>query len=233
MTNKLAPTILVVEDDETISSVIKYNLSKVGFNVTVLNTGNGAHEKILSLKPDLIILDWMIPGASGIEICDEVRKTPSIKNTPIIMLSSRGEELDKVTGLETGADDYLTKPFSSTELIARINAILRRIRPAFAGEKIQFKDIELDLEAHKISRGGKVLDLSPIEFKIFQLLVENPGKVFSRENLMDKIWGSDINVGIRTVDVHITRLRKTLKEASSDGKDVIKTVRLAGYALDS
>lgn len=233
MTNKLAPTILVVEDDETISSVIKYNLSKVGFNVTVLNTGNGAHEKILSLKPDLIILDWMIPGASGIEICDEVRKTPSIKNTPIIMLSSRGEELDKVTGLETGADDYLTKPFSSTELIARINAILRRIRPAFAGEKIQFKDIELDLEAHKISRGGKVLDLSPIEFKIFQLLVENPGKVFSRENLMDKIWGSDIYVGIRTVDVHITRLRKTLKEASSDGKDVIKTVRLAGYALDS
>lgn len=233
MANKLAPTILVVEDDETISSVIKYNLSKVGFNVTVLNTGNEAHEKITSLKPDLVILDWMIPGASGIEICNLIRNTPSIKNTPIIMLSSKSEELDKVTGLETGADDYLTKPFSSSELIARINAILRRIRPAFAGEKINFKDIELDLEAHKLSRGGKVLDLSPIEFKIFQLLVENPGKVFSRENLMDKIWGSDIYVGIRTVDVHITRLRKTLKDASSDGKDVIKTVRLAGYALDS
>jgi len=233
MANKLGPTILVIEDDETISSVIKYNLSKVGFNVSVLNTGKNAHDKVLALKPDLIVLDWMIPGTTGIEICEQIRKTAAIKNTPIIMLSSKSEEIDKVTGLETGADDYLTKPFSSTELIARINAILRRMRPAFAGQKMTFKDIELDLEAHKITRSGTTLDLSPIEFKIFQLLVENPGKVFSRENLMDKIWGSEIYVGVRTVDVHITRLRKTLKDASPDGKDVIKTVRLAGYALDS
>lgn len=233
MGKKLNPTILIVEDDESIASVIRYNLQKANFNISLLDDPTLAIKTAIKLRPDVIILDWMMPKMTGIQVCKEIRKTQEISNTPILMLSARGEDLDKVTGLETGADDYLTKPFSPNELVARINALMRRMRPAFSGKTIIYEDITLDLETHSVIRNGETLVLSPIEFKILNLMLENPGKVFSRENLMDKIWGTDIYVGVRTIDVHITRLRKILIKASKDRKDIIKTIRLSGYTIRS
>lgn len=227
----LQPSILVVEDEEAIASVIKYNLKREGFNVESVDNGDHALNFARSNRPDLIILDWMLPSISGIEVCKSLRSSADTANIPIIMLSAKSEELDKITGLEHGADDYITKPFSPVELIARIKAVLRRIRPAFSGKILQFEDINMDLGRHAVIRNGHDLKLSPIEFKILQVLMENPGRVFSREALMDKIWGTEIYVGSRTIDVHITRLRKVLLDASLDEFDVIKTVRLAGYSL--
>lgn len=232
MTKKvLQPSILVVEDEDSISSVIQYNLKREGFNVDSAEDGDSAIKIAKSSKPDLIILDWMLPILSGIEVCKLLRQSPETASIPIIMLSAKGQELDKITGLEYGADDYMTKPFSPVELIARIKAVLRRIRPAFSGKSLKFEDIEMNLDSHIVMRNGQELKLSPIEYKILQVLMENPGRVFSRETLMDKIWGSEIYVGSRTIDVHITRLRKVLLDASLDEFDVIKTVRLAGYTL--
>jgi two-component system, OmpR family, phosphate regulon response regulator PhoB len=231
MAKNLQPMILVVEDDESISSIIKYNLKKAGYLVNLVDNGNDAVEAARQSPPDLVLLDWMLPGMNGIDVCRALRAQPETTNIPIIMLSAKGEEIDKITGLERGADDYITKPFSPVELSARIKAVLRRIRPAFSGKFLEFEDISMDLSMHTVSRGGKELKLSPIEFKILQSMMENPGRVLSRESIMDKIWGTDIYVGTRTIDVHITRLRRSLIASSKDGKDIIKTVRLGGYAL--
>ncbi|MFN5382816.1 MAG: response regulator [Alphaproteobacteria bacterium] len=232
MTKKLTPSIMVVEDEESITAIIKYNLKKAGYLVTSTNDGSEAVALCQQYNPDLILLDWMLPGLSGIEICRIIRATPEISNIPIIMISARNEEIDKVMGLDRGADDYISKPFSPNELLARIKAVLRRMRPVFSSKVLEFQDIKLNLSSHTVVRNGKEIELSPIEFKILQMLVENPARVLSREFIMDKIWGTDVYVGSRTIDVHITRLRKALLSASTDGIDLIKTVRLGGYSLN-
>lgn len=231
MVKKLKPSVLVVEDEESIASIIRYNLEKEGYLIITSNDGTEAIELAKHHKPDLILLDWMLPSLSGIEVCRIIRTLPDISNVPIIMISARDEEMDKIMGLERGADDYLSKPFSPKELIARIKAVLRRIRPAFSSKSLEFQDIVLDLTTHTITRNQSEIKLSPIEFKILQILMENPGRVLSRDAFMDKIWGTDIYVGSRTVDVHITRLRKALMDASKDGQNLIKTVRSGGYTL--
>ncbi len=233
MSKELKPSILVVEDEESIASIIKYNLKKEGYLIFTSADGADAINIAKHHKPDLILLDWMLPSISGIEVCRIIRSTPEIANVPIIMISARGEEMDKIMGLEKGADDYLSKPFSPPELVARIRAILRRMRPAFSSKPLIFEDIIVDLASHTVHRSETEIKLSPIEFKILQILMENPGRVLSREALMDKIWGTDVYVGSRTVDVHITRLRKALLDASSDDFDIIQTIRLSGYTLKS
>jgi two-component system phosphate regulon response regulator PhoB len=231
MSKELKPSILVVEDEESIASIIKYNLKREGYIILSSQDGLDAVSVVKTHKPDLILLDWMLPGISGIEVCRIIRSTPEVCNIPIIMISARGEEVDKITGLDKGADDYIAKPFSPPELIARIRAVLRRMRPAFSSKSLEFRDVKLDLASHSVVRNGSEIKLSPIEFKILQILMENPGRVYSREALMDKIWGADVFVGSRTVDVHITRLRKSLLDVSSDEVDIIKTIRLGGYTL--
>lgn len=233
MAKELKPTILLIEDEDAIASIIKYNLKKEGYHVVSTSDGEEGYEMAKQSKPDVIVLDWMLPSMHGIDVCKMLRKAPETSNVPVIMISSRKEDIDKVTGLEYGADDYMVKPFSQVELIARIKAVLRRIRPAFSGKELSFLDIHLDLGAHRVTRAGKELKLSPIEFKILQILMENPGRVISRDSLMDKIWGNEVFVGVRTVDVHITRLRKALLDYATDDHDVIKTIRLAGYTLVS
>ncbi|MFI4984145.1 MAG: phosphate regulon transcriptional regulator PhoB [Rickettsiales bacterium] len=231
MSRSLQASVLIVEDEEALSAVIKYNLKKANFIVTSVEDGLQAIEIAKSNRPDVIILDWMLPGMSGIDVCKTLRETEETTNIPIIMLSAKGEEMDRITGLEYGADDYITKPFSPEELVARIKAILRRLRPAFSGKKLNFEDIHMDLDTHTVTRNKHTIKLSPIEYKILQSLMEKPGRVLSRDSLMDKIWGNDVYVGVRTVDVHMTRLRRLLVDASKDGKDVIKTIRLSGYTL--
>lgn len=231
MSKRLQPTILVIEDEESVAAIIKYNLKKEGYLVSVANDGLEGLEMAKELKPDLILLDWVLPSLSGIEICKLIRTNPAIANTPIMMISARSQEMDKIVGLDKGADDYISKPFSPAELMARIRSVLRRIRPAFSGDIMKFEDITLDVERHSVIRNSHEIKLSPIEFKILQVLMEAPGRVLSRDALMDKIWGSDVYVGSRTIDVHITRLRKALLSASNDDIDIIVTVRLSGYAL--
>jgi two-component system phosphate regulon response regulator PhoB len=233
MAKKLNPTVLIVEDEESIVAVIKYNLKKEGYFVQVAGDGADAVEAAKKLKPDIVLLDWMLPTMSGIDVCKTIRSTPEISNTPIIMITAKSQDIDKVTGLDIGVDDYMVKPFSPAELIARIKAILRRLRPAFSGNSLNFEDIVLDLNSHSVTRNGHDIKLSPIEFQILQILMENPSRVMSRDALMDKIWGTDIYVGSRTVDVHITRLRNALLKASTNNLDVIKTIRLAGYKLQT
>jgi two-component system phosphate regulon response regulator PhoB len=181
--------------------------------------------------PDLVILDWMIEGLSGIEVCRRLRRKPATANVPIIMLTARGEEADRIRGLETGADDYMTKPFSPRELVARVAAVLRRVRPALAGEQLSYADIEMDLVSHKVKRSGAPIPLGPTEFRLLKHFLEHPGRVFSRERLLDSVWGHDSYIEARTVDVHIRRLRKAINDGGRS--DIIRTVRSAGYALDS
>ena len=232
MSKPILSRVLIIEDDLAISAVIKYHLNKEGYNAIVSKDGNNVIQLITEQNPDLIVLDWMLPGSSGVDIISEIRQNPQFQNLPIIMISSRSEDLDKVTGLSRGADDYIVKPFTPTELIARIHAIFRRIRPAFSGQKFTFDDIVMDLNACEVRRNGKSLKLAPIEFQILQVLLESPGKVFSRQQLINKIWGPGIHVGVRTVDVHITRLRRILmKHSARPNVDVIKTIRLMGYTL--
>lgn len=222
--------ILIVEDDEALTTLLDYNLSKEGFKTTVATDGDEALLKIEDAPPDLIVLDWMLPNTSGIEICRRVRSKSETQNIPIIMLTARSEESDRIRGLETGADDYLTKPFSTDELVARIRAVLRRIRPGLVQEEIMHGDIRVDRTAHRVWREDKEIHLGPTEFKLLDHLIENPGRVFSREQLLNAVWGSDVFVEIRTVDVHIGRLRKALNKF--DLGDPIRTVRSAGYSLD-
>jgi two-component system phosphate regulon response regulator PhoB len=224
-------TILVVDDEAPILALLRYNLDKAGFRVVEATDGQEALNLIREQKPDLMVLDWMLPSLSGIEVCRQVRRDPEFRNLPIIMLTARGEEQDRVRGLEVGADDYLAKPFSPAELLARIRAVLRRIRPALSEEALTYADLHMDLAAHRVSRGGQPIHLGPREFDMLRFLMEHPGRVFSREQLLDSVWGNDIFVEPRTVDVHIGRLRKALNVTNGD--DLIRTVRSAGYALDA
>ena len=226
----MEPLILIVEDEPPLVEVIKYNFESAGFRTTVASDGNEALFQAEELLPELIILDWMLPERSGIEVCRELRKRKNTKATPIIMLTARSEEIDKVKGLENGADDYVVKPFSPKELIARSKALLRRTKPGFVENKLYYADLEMDLEAHRISRNGNAIHLGPTEYRLLNVLLERPTRVYSREQLLDRVWGHDIYVEDRTVDVHIRRLRKALN--GNDGKNLIRTVRGGGYSLD-
>ncbi|MCL4135157.1 UNVERIFIED_CONTAM: hypothetical protein GTU68_066671 [Idotea baltica] len=229
MANPTDPLVLVVEDEPAQLEVLAYNVRAAGFRVTTASDGDEALTKTDEEAPDIIVLDWMLPGVSGIEICRRLRAKEQTRATPIIMVSARGEDGDKVLGLESGADDYVAKPYSISELIARIRANLRRTRPAVVGQVQAFDDIVLNNETHRVERGGESLKLGPTEFRLLSTLMEKPGKVWSRDALLDRVWGRDIYVDERTVDVHIGRLRKALK--TTDSEDPIRTVRGAGYAI--
>lgn len=223
--------VLIVEDEAAIVTMLRYNLEKEGFKVYYTGDGDEAVGLVKAHHPDVIVLDWMLPGMSGIDICAELRRQEETKTVPIIMLSARGEENDRIRGLDAGADDYMVKPFSPSELIARIRAVLRRLRPALSEKILTFGGLKMDMVTHHITRDGKAVHLSPTEFSLLRYLMEHPGRVFSREQLLDAVWGHDIYVELRTVDVHIRRLRKGL--AITDGQsELVRTVRSAGYALE-
>ena len=226
----MTPNILVVEDEDSLATLLQYNLQKEGYSVTMAGDGEEALLLVDEKLPDLIVLDWMLPKLSGIEVCRRLRQRNETRNVPIIMLTARGEETDRIRGLDTGADDYVVKPFSMTELAARIRAVLRRLRPGLAEDRVRRGDIVIDRVAHRVKRGGQEVHLGPTEFRLLDHLMQNPGRVFSREQLLDAVWGSDVYVEARTVDVHIGRLRKALN-GDVDG-DPIRTVRSAGYSLD-
>jgi len=223
--------VLLVEDDAALAELVSWHLERDDFEVERTADGEEAILLARETPPDLVLLDWMIEGISGIEVCRRLRRMPDTANVPIIMLTARGEEEDRVRGLETGADDYITKPFSPRELIARVGAVLRRVRPALAGERLAYGDIEMDTASHRVRRGGVPVTLGPTEFRLLKHFLEHPGRVFSRERLLDSVWGRDSDIEPRTVDVHIRRLRKAIN--LEDAPDIIRTVRSAGYALDS
>jgi len=226
----MQPHILVVEDEDALSELLQYNLKKEGFRVSVAADGEEALILVEERQPDVVVLDWMLPKISGIEVCRRLRSRQESRNLPIIMLTARGEETDRIRGLDTGADDYIVKPFLMKELFARVRAVLRRIRPGLAEDTVQAGDIVIDRVAHKVVRGGEDIHLGPTEFRLLDYFMQHPGRVFSREQLLDAVWGSDVYVETRTVDVHIGRLRKALNKAG--GGDPIRTVRSAGYALN-
>ncbi|MFC3616533.1 phosphate regulon transcriptional regulator PhoB [Lutimaribacter marinistellae] len=223
------PSVLVVEDELAQREVLGYNLEAEGFRVLKAENGEEALLLVEEGAPDIIVLDWMMPNLSGIEVCRRLKTRPDTRGIPIIMLSARSEEVDKVRGLETGADDYVVKPYSVVELMARVRTQLRRVRPSTVGLRLEFDDIVLDAETHKVSRADKPLKLGPTEFRLLSTFMEKPGRVWSREQLLDRVWGRDIYVDTRTVDVHIGRLRKALTQHG--GNDPVRTVRGAGYAL--
>jgi two-component system phosphate regulon response regulator PhoB len=226
----MKPHILVVEDEDALATLLQYNLEKEGYRVSA--TGDGEDALMLAREevPDLVLLDWMLPNVSGIEICRRLRDRQETANVPIIMLTARGEEDDRIRGLDTGADDYIVKPFSMTELFARVRAVMRRIRPGLADDLLSSGDIVVDRVAHRVSRNNVEIHLGPTEFRLLDYLMQHPRRVFSREQLLDVVWGADVYVEARTVDVHVGRLRKALKQ---DGlKDPIRTVRSAGYSFD-
>ncbi|NBB81585.1 MAG: phosphate regulon transcriptional regulatory protein PhoB [Verrucomicrobia bacterium] len=223
------PTVLLVEDEPAQREVLAYNLEAEGFRVSRAENGEEALMLVEEGAPDLIVLDWMLPNVSGIEVCRQIKTRSDTRGVPIIMLSARSEEVDRVRGLETGADDYVVKPYSVVELMARVRAQLRRARPSTVGERLEYEDIVLDSETHRVTRDGKDLKLGPTEFRLLSTFMEKPGRVWSREQLLDRVWGRDIYVDTRTVDVHIGRLRKALSKHG--GGDPLRTVRGAGYAL--
>lgn len=222
---------LLVEDDSALAELLVWHFKREDFEV--IHTIDGEEALLLAREkvPDIVLLDWMVEGLSGIEVCRRLRRTAETANVPIIMLTARGEEADRIRGLETGADDYVTKPFSPRELVARVSAVLRRVRPALAGEALTYADLEMDTVGHKVRRGGEVIPLGPTEFRLLKHFLEHPGHVFSRERLLDSVWGHDSDIESRTVDVHIRRLRKAINEGGRP--DIIRTVRSAGYALDT
>ncbi len=224
------PLIMIIEDEEAIVTMLRYNLEKEGFDVCSCSDGNEAFKEVKINNPSLVLLDWMLPGMSGIEICKQIRYDHSLRNLPVIMLTARGEELDKIKGFNVGADDYMTKPFSVPELIARIKALLRRSKPAEIRGELVFEDIKMDLNSRRVTRGKRFIHLGPTEFRLLQYLMERPRHVFPREVLLKEVWGADIHVELRTVDVHVRRLRKAMNEGGE--KDLIRTVRAAGYAID-
>jgi two-component system phosphate regulon response regulator PhoB len=224
------PTILIVEDEAALVTLLRYNLERDGYRIVEARDGEEALIVAAEEQPDLILLDWALPNLSGIEVCRRLRSRTETRNTPIIMLTARGEESDRIRGLDTGADDYVVKPFSMTEMLARIRAVLRRIRPALAEEMATFGEIAIDRSARRVRRGNRDVHLGPTEYKLLDHLIQHPGRVFSREQLLDAVWGSDVYVEARTVDVHIGRLRKAL--IANGEKDPIRTVRSAGYSLD-
>jgi two-component system phosphate regulon response regulator PhoB len=227
----LTPFIMVVEDEDALSTLLQYNLDKEGYDVVVAADGEEALTLVSERLPDIIILDWMLPKISGIEVCRRLRQRSESRNVPIIMLTARGEESDRIRGLDTGADDYIVKPFAMSELSARIRAVLRRIRPGLAEDRVHIGDLTIDRVAHRVKRAGKEIHLGPTEFRLLDYLMQHPGRVFSREQLLDAVWGSDVYVEARTVDVHVGRLRKALNREETMA-DPIRTVRSAGYSLD-
>ncbi len=226
----MKPRVLIVEDEAALLTLLRYNFEREGYDVATARDGEEAMVAVEETPPDLIVLDWMLPLASGIEVCRRLRRKPATAQIPVIMLTARGEEADKVRGLDCGADDYVTKPFSPSELLARARSRLRRARPGLAEDTLTCGDIVMDLAQHKVHRAGRAVHLGPTEFRLLRHLMERPGRVFSREQLLDSVWGRDVYVETRTVDVHIRRLRKALN--GPDEADVIRTVRAAGYALE-
>jgi len=228
--NGTSPRILIVEDEEALTLLLRYNLEAAGYDVDTVARGDEADVRLKERSPDLVILDWMLPGLSGIELCRRLRARPDTRQLPIIMLTARGEESERVRGLSTGADDYIVKPFSVPELLARVSALLRRSSPERIADILSFGELELDREKKRVSRNGHAIELGPTEFRLLEFLMERPGRVFSREQLLDGVWGRDVYIDERTVDVHVGRLRKALNRGHAD--DPIRTVRGAGYALD-
>ena len=226
-----APRLLLIEDDPALAELLEFRFTAEGYAVTTTPDGDEALLLASEQLPDLVVLDWMIEGTSGIEVCRRLRRAKETAHVPTIMLTARGAEDDKIRGLETGADDYLTKPFSPRELIARVNAILRRIRPALAGEVLSVGDLTLDAAAHKVTRSGAIRVLGPTEFRLLKYFMEHPGRVFSRTQLLDAVWGNESEIEERTVDVHIRRLRKAIELA--DVADPVRTIRSAGYSLEA
>jgi two-component system phosphate regulon response regulator PhoB len=227
----LKPHVLIVDDEAAIVTMLRYNLEKEGFSVSEAADGEEALTRIAERKPDVVLLDWMLPLVSGIEVCRQIRRAPELRNLPIIMLTARGEESDRVRGLNCGADDYVTKPFSPAELVARIRTVMRRTNNDPSQEHLRFADVVMDLAAYRVIRDGQPIHLGPTEFRLLRFFMLHPGRVYSREQLLDAVWGQDVYVEPRTVDVHIRRLRKALNVAGAS--DIIRTVRSAGYALDT
>ena len=226
----MRPLVVVVEDEPPLQKLLAYNLEAAGFETAQAFDGEEAVMLIEERPPDLLILDWMLPQLSGLELCRRLRRRPETAHLPVIMLTARGEEHDRLRGLETGADDYVTKPFSPAELIARVRAVLRRVRPAFAEQALAFHDLRMDLAAHRVFRGEREVHLSPTEFRLLRHLLEHPGRVFSRVQLLDRVWGSDLDIELRTVDATVRRLRRALNVGGE--ADLLRTVRAEGYALD-
>lgn len=226
----MKPRVMIVEDEEPLTELLRYNLEAEGYAVDTSLRGDEAELKVREVSPDLILLDWMLPGVSGIELCRRLRLRDETRNVPIIMLTARGEETERIRGLSTGADDYVVKPFSVPELMARVRAILRRSHPETIATILRSGDLELDRQTHRVRRGGREMNLGPTEYRLLEFLMQSPGRVFSREQLLDGAWGREVYVDERTVDVHVGRLRKAINRGR--GKDPIRTVRGAGYALD-
>ncbi len=227
----MKPLVLIVDDEIAIVTLLRYNLEKEGFAVSEAADGEEALTRIAECKPDVVLLDWMLPRVSGIEVCRQIRRAPKLRALPVIMLTARGEESDRIRGLNCGADDYVTKPFSPAELVARIRTVMRRTNRDTSQEHLQFADIVMDLAAYRVIRDGQPIHLGPTEFRLLRFFMLHPGRVYSREQLLDAVWGQDVYVEPRTVDVHIRRLRKALNVAGNS--DIIRTVRSAGYALDT
>lgn len=228
--NLAKPTILVVEDEAPLLTLLRYNLEKGGFRVEEAADGQEALLRLSEAKPDLVLLDWMLPALSGLEVCRQIRRRPNTRDLPIIMVTARTEDQDAIRALDTGADDYIAKPFAMESLLARIRALLRRSGSVPVKGRLEWRDIIMDQDAHRVTRGGRSLHLGPTEYRLLEFFLQHPGRVFSREQLLDAVWGRDIHVEPRTVDVHIRRLRKAV---NGDGEeDIIRTVRSAGYALD-
>ncbi len=231
MANAAKPLVLVVEDEPSLVTMLRYNLEKQGYRVDEAGDGQEALIRIAEAPPDLVLLDWMLPVMSGIEVCRQIRRGSATRDLPVIMVSARAEDQDAVRGLNTGADDYITKPFNMEALLARVRALLRRSAPVPQTEKLEFHDMRMDLSTHRVQRNGRSLHLGPTEFRLLAFFLQHPHRVFSREELLDAVWGPDIHVEPRTVDVHIRRLRKSI---NADGElDLVRTVRAAGYALDT
>lgn len=227
----MKPLVLIVEDEAPQAEVLRYNLEKADYRTSIATTGEEALVKVEEEQPDLVILDWMLPEPSGLEVCRRLRSNKETRGLPVIMLTARGEEGDRIRGLDSGADDYVVKPFLPSEMVARVRAVLRRARPSLGEDQLEYGDISIDLMEHKVTRDGKSIHLGPTEFRLLTTLMERPGRVFSREQLLDLVWGRNIHVEERTVDVHIRRLRKALN--MGELPDLIRTVRGAGYSLDA
>ena len=226
----MKPLVLIVEDEAPLVALLRYNLEREGFAVAEAADGEEALLQIAERRPDAVLLDWMLPLVSGIEVCRQIRRAPATRSTPVIMLTARGEEGDRVRGLNSGADDYVVKPFSLGELIARLRAVIRRAQPNANEQTLRYADVTMDLVAHRVTRAGKPIHLGPTEFRLLRHFLQQPRRVFSREQLLDQVWSQDAEIEFRTVDVHIRRLRKALNEAGT--ADLLRTVRSVGYALD-
>jgi two-component system phosphate regulon response regulator PhoB len=226
----MKPRVLIIEDEVPLVTMLRYNLEREGFAVDEAADGEEALLRIAEHRPDAVLLDWMLPLVSGLEVCRRIRRGTATRSLPVIMLTARGEEGDRIRGLDSGADDYVVKPFSLSELVARLRAVIRRVRPNAADNQLRYVDVVMDLAAHRVSRAGKPIHLGPTEFRLLRHFLEHPVRVFSREQLLDRIWGQEVEIEMRTVDVHIRRLRVALNE--SGGTDLLRTVRSVGYALD-